>query len=105
MKPDDENCLACDKNSATFGNFGTANTTNTNFTGGIVTSHTAQFDAVNNVDISNGIPLNFTVSIPPLVACCNATVNFCIRYIITFEDCTVCNVLVCYPYSITGCKK
>jgi hypothetical protein len=105
MKPDDENCLACDKNSATFCNFGTATTSNTSFSGGITTPHTAQFDAVNNIDISNGIPINFTVSIPPLVACCNATVNFCIRYIITFEDCTVCNVLVCYPYSITGCKK
>jgi len=105
MKPDDENCLACDKNSSTFGNFSSATTTNPNFSGGVNTNHTAQFDALGNIDISNGIPINFMVSIPPLVACCNATVNFCIRYIITFEDCTVCNVLVCYPYSITGCKK
>lgn len=105
MKPDDENCLACDKNSTTFGNFSTATTINPNFSGGITANHTAQFDAVNNIDISNGIPINLTVSIPPLVACCNATVNFCIRYTITFEDCTVCNVLVCYTYSITGCKK
>ena len=105
MKPDDENCLACDKNSSTFGNFSSATTANPNFSGGINTSHTAQFDAAGNIDISNGIPINFTVSIPPLVACCNATVNFCIRYVITFEDCTTCNVLLCYPYSITGCKK
>jgi len=105
IKPDDENCLACDKNSAAFGNFGSASTTNPNFSGGITASHAAQFDAVGNIDISNGVPINFIVTIPPLVACCNATVNFCIRYTITFEDCTVCNVLVCYPYSITGCQK
>ena len=105
MKADDENCLVCNKTSNTFGNFGTATTTNTNFSGGVTAGHTAQFDALGNKDISNGIPLKFSLSIPPLVGCCNATVNFCIRYIITFEDCTVCNLLECYTYTITGCPK
>ncbi len=105
MKPTDENCLVCNKESNTFGNFNTATTSNPNFSGGITAGHSAQFDAVGNINISSGVPINYTVSIPPLVSCCNATVNFCIRYIITFEDCTVCNVLVCYPYSITGCPK
>ena len=105
MQPEDENCVACNKNSILFGNISTASTSNSNFSGGVTTSHTAQFDAANNVDISNSIPLNFTLSIPPLVACCNAKLNFCIRYTITFEDCTVCNVLECYTYSIVGCQK
>ena len=105
MKADDENCLVCNKTSNTFGNFGTATTTNTNFSGSVTAGHTAQFDALGNVDISTGIPIKFSLNIPPLVSCCNATVNFCIRYIITFEDCTVCNLLDCYTYKITGCPK
>jgi hypothetical protein len=105
MKTEDENCLACNKVSNLFGNINTATTTNSGFSGGANTSHSAQFDAAGNVDISGGIPINFTLSIPPLVACCNATLNFCIRYTITFEDCTVCNVLECYSYSIVGCQK
>lgn len=105
MKPDDENCLVCNKSSNTFGNFATASTTSTNFSGGVNYGHSAQFDALGDIDISNGIPIKFTINIPPLVSCCNATVNFCIRYVITFEDCTVCNTLVCYRYSITGCPK
>jgi len=105
MKADDDNCLVCNKASNTFGNFGSASTTDNNFSGGITAGHTSQFDALGNIDISNGIPIKFTLNIPPLVSCCNATVNFCIRYIITFEDCTVCNLLDCYTYAITGCPK
>ncbi len=105
MKADDENCLICNKASNTFGNFATATTTNSNFTGGITAAHTVQLDALGNIDISTGIPIKFVLTIPPLVSCCNATVNFCIRYIITFEDCTVCNLLDCYTYKITGCPK
>ena len=105
MKPDDENCLVCNKSSNTFGNFSSATTTNTNFSGSATAGHTAQFDTLGNIDISNGIPIKFSLIIPPLVSCCNAKVNFCIRYIITFEDCTVCNLLDCYTYAITGCPK
>lgn len=105
MLPEDQNCVACNKASNLFGNISTATTTNTNFSGGVTNSHTAQFDAANNVDISNSIPLNFNLSIPPLVACCSAKLNFCIRYTITFEDCTVCDKMVCYDYSIVGCQK
>jgi hypothetical protein len=105
MKPDDENCLVCNKNSTYFGNFGNATTTNNNFTASLPFPHSAQFDAVGDIDISGGVPINFTVTIPPMVSCCNANLNFCIRYVITFEDCTVCNKLACYNYKITGCQK
>ena len=105
MKTDDENCLICNKASNTFGNFTTATTTNTNFTGTLPFGHSAQFDALTAVNISGGVPIRFTISIPPLVSCCNATVNFCIRYVLTFEDCTTCNTLACYQYKITGCSK
>jgi hypothetical protein len=105
MKPEDENCLACNKNDTYFGNFMNASTTNNNFTGVIQYPHSAQFDALGDINISGGVPLSFTVSIPPMVSCCNAEVNFCIRYVITYDDCTVCNKLVCYNYKITGCQK
>lgn len=105
MKPDDENCLVCNKNSGYFGNFSNAATNNNNFTSALPFPHTAQFDAAGDINISSGVPISFTISIPPLVSCCNAEVNFCIRYVITFEDCTVCNQLVCYKYKISGCNK
>ena len=82
-----------------------AGTSNSNFNASLPYGHSAQFDALTAVDISGGIPVNFSISVPPLVSCCNATVNFCIRYVLTFEDCTVCNILACYQYRITGCPK
>jgi hypothetical protein len=103
MKPEDENCLICNRNSNTFGNFMAATTTGPGFTGGVTAGHSVQFDALNDTNISGGIPINFTISIPPIVDCCNAKVNFCIRYILTFEDCIVCDVLACYAYDIIGC--
>jgi hypothetical protein len=103
MKPEDENCLICNRNSNTFGNFITATTTGSGFSGGVTAGHSVQFDALNDTNISGGIPINFTISIPPIVDCCNAKVNFCIRYVLTFEDCIVCDILVCYHYDIIGC--
>ena len=105
MKPENENCIACNKNDSYFGNFINATTTNSNFTSVIPQPHSAQLDALGDINISTAVPINFTVSIPPMVSCCNAEVNFCIRYVITYEDCTVCNKLVCYNYKITGCQK
>jgi hypothetical protein len=105
MKPENENCIICNKNDNFFGNFINAATTNSNFTSVIPQPHSAQLDALSDINISTGVPINFTVSIPPMVSCCNADVNFCIRYVITYEDCTVCNKLVCYNYKITGCQK
>jgi hypothetical protein len=105
MKPENENCLICNKNGNFFGNFINATTINSNFTSTIPYPHSAQLDALGDINISGGVPINFTVSIPPMVSCCNADVNFCIRYVITYEDCTVCNKLVCYNYKITGCTK
>ena len=48
-------------------------------------------------------PFSFTISMPPTVKCCAATLKWCIRYVITLEDCTVCNKLVCYTYNKKGC--
>lgn len=105
MKTEDENCLICNKESNTFGNFLTARIPNSNATVNITNGHSVQMNAMNPVDLSGGVPIDFSISVPPLVSCCNATVDFCIRYVITFEDCTVCNTLACYQYKITGCQK
>jgi len=105
MKPENDNCIICNKNDNYFGNFINVSTTNSNFTAVIPQPHSAQLDALSDSNISGGVPINFTVSIPPMVSCCNADVNFCIRYVITYEDCTVCNKMICYNYKITGCQK
>lgn len=105
MMAADQNCLVCNTNSSYFGNFINAGTSSSNFSSSLPMPHAAQFDGVGDVNISSGIPIRFSMSIPPLVSCCNATVNFCIRYVITFDDCTVCNKLTCYNYKITGCQK
>ncbi len=97
-KPQSDDCMICNKDSKTFGNFIAA-------TGGgnplsITYPHTAQWNSNSpNGQNVNGVPLQFTINMPPTVKCCAAEVKWCIRYVVTFSDCTVCNKLVCYSYN------
>ncbi len=97
-KPESDDCMICNKDSKTFGNFLSA-TAGTQ-TLPIPYNHMAQWVSNNtNGQLINNVPWNFTVSMPPTVKCCAAQVRWCIRYVITFADCTVCNKLVCYTYN------
>jgi hypothetical protein len=97
-KPESDDCMICNKDSKTFGNFISA--TAGNQTLPLPYNHVAQWTSTNpNGQMVNGIPLQFNISMPPTVKCCAAQVRWCIRYVVTFADCTVCNKLVCYTYN------
>jgi hypothetical protein len=94
-KPESDDCMLCNKDSKTFGNFIGASA-------GIVSptipfGHTVNW-APNGQMVTNQA-LSFVISMPPTVKCCAAQVKWCIRYVVTFMDCTVCNKLVCYTYN------
>jgi hypothetical protein len=97
-KPQSDDCMLCNKDSKTFGNFIAATASNNPL--GIPYPHTVEWNSNNpNGQNINNVPLQFTISMPPTVKCCAAEVKWCIRYVITFADCTVCNKLVCYSYN------
>ncbi|MBL7747122.1 MAG: hypothetical protein JNM19_06825 [Chitinophagaceae bacterium] len=94
-KPESDDCMICNKDSKTYGNF-------INASAGLVSptipfGHTVNW--VPNGQTVTSQPLSFTISMPPTVKCCAAEVKLCIRYVVTFMDCTVCNKLVCYSYN------
>jgi hypothetical protein len=90
--PESEDCLPCNKDSKTFGNFGTGN-------------HEQQWNFGPPKNLSSGITGTMTITLPPTVKCCNATIRWCIRYVVVFEDCTTCNKIVCYETKKEGCVK
>ena len=94
-KPESDDCMICNKDSKTYGNFIGA-------TAGLVSptipfGHTVNW-APNGQMITNQA-MNFVISMPPTVKCCAAQLKWCIRYVVTFDDCTVCTKLVCYTYN------
>jgi hypothetical protein len=91
-KPESDDCMLCNKDSRTFGNFGTGN-------------HTQEWNFTPPQNLSNGEPASMIITVPPTVNCCDAKIRWCIRYVVTFEDCTVCNKLVCYEIKKDGCAN
>ena len=103
-KPENDDCMLCNKDSKTFGNFISAQSGNQNLP--IPYGHTAIWSSpIQGGQMITNLPLSFTISIPPTVKCCGLEVKWCIRYVITLEDCTVCNKLVCYTYNRKGCAN
>ena len=94
-KPESDDCMICNKDSKTYGNFIGASTGLVSPT--IPFPHTVNW-APNGQMVTNQA-IDFVISMPPTVKCCAAQVKWCIRYVVTFMDCTVCNKLVCYTYN------
>lgn len=90
--PESEDCLPCNKDSKTFGNFDNG-------------THEQLWSYTPPKNFSNAVTLTSTVTLPPTVKCCDATIRWCIRYVVTFDDCTTCNKLVCYEKKKEGCAK
>ena len=96
--PDSDDCFPCNKNSATFGNFGNSSLA---ATAGVGTgSHILVFNFLppKNPAVYPGA---FTITIPPTVKCCPGYIRWCVKYIIEFDDCTVCSKTVCYEQKKT----
>jgi hypothetical protein len=90
--PESEDCLPCNKDSKTFGNFDNG-------------THSQQWNYTPPKNFTNPTTIPVTITLPPTVKCCDATVRWCIRWVVTFDDCTVCNKLVCYEKKKEGCGK
>ena len=101
--PESEDCLPCNKDSKTFGNFDNGTLAATGGTGG--STHSLQWNFSPMKIFAGGNTAAITITLPPTVGCCSATIRWCIRYVVTFEDCTVCNKLVCYEKKKEGCGK
>lgn len=105
--PESEDCAPCNKDSKTYGNIGTAALTASGFPspGAIAYGHEVTWNSLNNAgSLLNG-QFSFNITMPPLVKCCSAKVRFCIRYSFQFDDCTVCDTVVCYSFNKEGCNK
>jgi hypothetical protein len=97
--PENENCIVCNKDATTYGNFngGTAALLN----GAGAGTHSLLFSFLPPKPSGN-FPVQFNISMPPTVNCCDVMVRFCIRYTVGFDDCTFCNVMVCYERKMKG---
>ncbi|MCY7292657.1 MAG: hypothetical protein LH615_10820 [Ferruginibacter sp.] len=85
MIPENNMCIPCNKDAATYGHF--VNGTNS-----------MEWNTVQQ-------PKIFNITTPQLTPCCSAVFKWCIRYKIEFKDCTTCNKLVCYEKKKEGCDK
>jgi hypothetical protein len=83
MTPENDLCLPCDKDAATYGHF-------TNGTNSIKRDGAAQ-------------SLSINITTPQLTPCCSAVFRWCIRYKIILEDCSSCTKVVCYEKRKVGC--
>lgn len=102
-KPESDDCMLCNKDSKTYGNIDNGTLGNAAGNGG--GTHSLEWLFSPDKNLSGGSPLALTITVPPTVKCCNAVIRWCIRYVITFSDCTVCNKLVCSEIKKEGCAK
>lgn len=91
--PENENCLTCNTNSVTFGNFNSGSTANVNGSG--AGTHELSFQFTPPKQPGN-FPMSMVITMPPSVNCCEGVVRICIRYTVLFDDCTACSRVVCY---------
>ncbi len=105
--PKSDDCAPCDKDSKTFGNFISASLNAPGFpaNGAVPYGHEATWSSNSNSGALLNGQFSINISAPPLVKCCSAKFRFCIRYTFQFEDCTVCEKVVCYTINKEGCNK
>ncbi len=99
--PESEDCLPCNKDSKTYGNLDGGTLAGVTGTG--AGTHALQWNFAPPKNFSGGYDAAMTITMPPTVKCCAATIRWCIRYVISFDDCSVCSKVVCYEHKKTGC--
>ncbi len=104
-----KDCDICVKDPKHFGNI-------TNPTGGLVFNpvpasvpftHLIEWKDSLGYNFSNGVPLNFTIPLPPRspIACCCDTIEYCLRYTFTDTACVMCDTTICYKtFNGKDCK-
>lgn len=101
--PESDDCLPCNRDSKTFGNFSSGTLAATAGSGS--GTHTLLWNYNPYKNFSGGQTASLTITLPPVVPCCAATIRWCIRYVITFDDCTTCHKMACYEKKKEGCGK
>ncbi|RYY89177.1 MAG: hypothetical protein EOO15_06900 [Chitinophagaceae bacterium] len=91
--PGNPDCFTCNRNNATFGNLVKGQIGSTTAAGGGTHGLSVQYGTPQP---PGSYPLQYVLSLPPLVSCCEGTVRWCVRVTITFDDCTVCHKILCY---------
>ena len=105
--PESDDCAPCNKDSKTYGNFISASFNASGFpaNAAVPFGHEATWTSNSNSGALLNGQFSFNISTPQLVKCCSAKFHFCIRYTFQFEDCTVCEKVVCYTINKEGCNK
>ncbi|MCX6223634.1 MAG: hypothetical protein NTV01_02580 [Bacteroidia bacterium] len=103
-KPESDDCVPCNRDSKDWGNFISATLSDADFNTNAILNwgHEVQWNSTNVTGSNLNGTFNFNISLPPLVKCCSVKIKFCIRYIFEFENCVICEKLVCYSHSITN---
>ncbi|NTW26681.1 MAG: hypothetical protein HGA37_18425, partial [Lentimicrobium sp.] len=105
--PESEECAPCNKDSKAFGNLVSASLNANGFpvAAAIPYGHEAVWTSNNPGGVNLNGQFSFNITMPPLVKCCSAKVRYCIRYSFQFEDCTVCDKVICYSFNKKGCNQ
>ena len=101
--PESDDCLVCTTPASQMGNFSSGTLNGVGGSGGGTHNLTWNFSPPK--DMNGGVPLQYNISYPKMVACCGAKAKWCIRYTVTYENCITCSVVVCYETAIKGCNK
>lgn len=99
--PESEDCMPCNKDSKTFGNLGLSTLATVVASGTGTHSLLWLFSPPKNFSTASNAAI--TITVPPTVKCCAATIRWCVRYVVTFNDCTICSKVVCYEKKKEGC--
>ena len=100
--PANEECMPCNEDDKTFGNMDNGSLAGE--WGAGTGTHALQWIYSPAKNFSTAQNAVITITLPPSAKCC-ATIRWCIRYVITFSDCTVCSKIVCYEKKKTGCTN
>jgi uncharacterized repeat protein (TIGR01451 family) len=105
-----KDCDVCVKDPRHFGNI-TNQTSPLPFTtvpASVPFTHLIQWKDSAGYNFSNGVPLNFTIPLPPRspIACCCDTIEYCLRYTFTDTACVMCDTTICYKtFNGKDCKS
>jgi uncharacterized repeat protein (TIGR01451 family) len=105
-----KDCDFCVKNPKQFGNITNLNSPlpfNT-VPANVPFTHLIQWKDSAGYNFTNGVPLNFSIPLPPRspIACCCDTIEYCLRYTFTDTACVMCDTTICYKtYNGKDCKS